>query len=433
MTWTLAPRNPDLSGPPASHSQFIQVWDIEKELPVVSTPYTPAPAAPGPPAALLVEWHVSDARKVFVVTGQMLRAWDVSNGTLSAGFRVRGATNVFGFGGNSPVTCLRMHPTVGSKMAMGLEDGTLQVVTVAGAEIESVKKMRFEEASVLDVQWDMLSANYLLVALRDGRVGLYDTEPPLGPDGKLPEMTAFAKQPAGLRALAWLPGMPGSFLSAGDRAGVMRLWNVSQPQPLDVLRTGKPGFHSLRVVPGTSTVLCSFMDGTVAVYSVRRRQVEWSTEPGHTETIFDCAFSTADPNLLATASYDSSIRMWDIRDRTAVVTIGGMSGCLYSLAWSPDGASLAAGSSDGKIFVVNAAKNIVAHRMQASAKQVYCVDWSPFEPDVLAATSSDGLLQIFQPSENRVLRHFSHPGPVFGCAYSPCVKDQVAVGCEDGG
>ena len=37
-------------------------------------------------------------------------------------------------------------------------------------------------------------------------------------------------------------------------------------------------------------------------------QVEWSTEGGHTETIFDCGFNVADPNILATASYDSTVR-----------------------------------------------------------------------------------------------------------------------------
>eukprot|EP00959_Pyramimonas_sp_CCMP1952_P307068 6426897-Pyramimonas_sp.AAC.1 len=94
----------------------------------------------------------------------------------------------------------------------------------------------------------------------------------------------------------------------------------------------------------------------VAVYNVTRRQVEWCTEGGHTETIFDCAFKTDDPNILATASFDrcearqhhelkcyvfsfcdptyalayrltmfadgvlnrSTVRLWDIRNSTCV-------------------------------------------------------------------------------------------------------------------
>ena len=65
-------------------------------------------------------------------------------------------------------------------------------------------------------------------------------------------------------------------------------------------------------VPGTPRVILTFRDGTVGMYDVKKRRLEWHTEGGHTETIFDCAFSTTDPDLLATSSYDSSVRVWDV-------------------------------------------------------------------------------------------------------------------------
>ena len=33
---------------------------------------------------------------------------------------------------------------------------------------------------------------------------------------------------------------------------------------------------------------------------------------GHIETIFDCKFKPDNPNLLATASFDGTIKVWDI-------------------------------------------------------------------------------------------------------------------------
>jgi hypothetical protein len=72
---------------------------------------------------------------------------------------------------------------------------------------------------------------------------------------------------------------------------------------VELLKTGKDGFHEIFFV-SRDVALCAFKDGMVALYNVTRRQVEWCTEGGHTETIFDCAFKSDDPNILATASFD---------------------------------------------------------------------------------------------------------------------------------
>ena len=53
------------------------------------------------------------------------------------------------------------------------------------------------------------------------------------------------------------------------------------------------------------------------LYNVARSRVEWQTEGGHTETIFGCAFHPDNPNLLATCSYDSTVRLWDVTTNKA--------------------------------------------------------------------------------------------------------------------
>uniref|UniRef100_A0A3B5LN84 Uncharacterized protein n=1 Tax=Xiphophorus couchianus TaxID=32473 RepID=A0A3B5LN84_9TELE len=55
---------------------------------------------------------------------------------------------------------------------------------------------------------------------------------------------------------------------------------------------------------------------------------------GHVETIFDCKFKPDDPNLLATASFDGTIKIWDTNTLTAVST-------------SPDSKRIATCSGDG--------------------------------------------------------------------------------------
>ena len=47
-----------------------------------------------------------------------------------------------------------------------------------------------------------------------------------------------------------------------------------------------------------------------------------------------------------------------------------MSGCLYSLAWDASGTVIAAGSSEGRLYLVDAVKHIVKARLQVSNKPV---------------------------------------------------------------
>uniref|UniRef100_A0A3Q3FV28 Uncharacterized protein n=1 Tax=Kryptolebias marmoratus TaxID=37003 RepID=A0A3Q3FV28_KRYMA len=69
-------------------------------------------------------------------------------------------------------------------------------------------------------------------------------------------------------------------------------------------------------------------------FSLRKRLEDESRSlPG--KTIFDCKFKPDDPNLLATASFDGTIKIWDTNTLTAVSTSPGNEGVVYSLSWAP--------------------------------------------------------------------------------------------------
>jgi WD40 repeat protein len=86
------------------------------------------------------------------------------------------------------------------------------------------------------------------------------------------EMSVFARHAGGLRCLAWVPEVPGGFVTVSDRNGVIRMWNVSQTAPVELLKTGKDGFHSIYFVT-SDVALCAFKDGMVSVYNTSRKQV----------------------------------------------------------------------------------------------------------------------------------------------------------------
>ncbi|MCP4816943.1 MAG: hypothetical protein GY888_30890, partial [Planctomycetaceae bacterium] len=66
---------------------------------------------------------------------------------------------------------------------------------------------------------------------------------------------------------------------------------------------------------------------------------------GHTESVMSVAFCP-DGKTLATASRDKTVKLWDVATGKESATHQGHEGMVYSVAFSPDGKTLASVSGD---------------------------------------------------------------------------------------
>jgi WD40 repeat protein len=73
---------------------------------------------------------------------------------------------------------------------------------------------------------------------------------------------------------------------------------------------------------------------------------------GHTETVYQVAFSP-DGSILATASFDNTIKLWRVSDGMELGTLSGHTGKVLSIAFSADGRSLLSGSEDKTLKLWN--------------------------------------------------------------------------------
>ena len=85
-----------------------------------------------------------------------------------------------------------------------------------------------------------------------GTLHMYDVE------SKQPLQTFDKTQASsGLTMLAWIPGVPGDFLTVSSKTGVLRIWNVSNRSPKDVIKAEAGPFHGISF-SDSQRALCRF-------------------------------------------------------------------------------------------------------------------------------------------------------------------------------
>lgn len=90
--------------------------------------------------------------------------------------------------------------------------------------------------------------------------------------------------------------------------------------------------------------LVAFVNGAVGVFNLAKRKVEFQTEAGHAETVFDINFCPFNRDILASCSYDATLRVWDASQMKLLSICDTLRNSplsklkkhiIYSLSWHP--------------------------------------------------------------------------------------------------
>ena len=123
---------------------------------------------------------------------------------------------------------------------------------------------------------------------------------------------------------------------------------------------------------------------------------------GHTGGVNSVIFS---PNgkTLASGSSDKSVKLWDRNSGALISTLIGHKGSVLSAVFSADGRVLASASQDSTIRLWDTATGEVQHTLIGHTGPVYILAFSP-DGKTLASGSSDGTVRLWDAQNGRQIR-----------------------------
>ena len=195
------------------------------------------------------------------------------------------------------------------------------------------------------------------------------------------------------RVLALTFSDDGKRVAAGTASGVIRVWRVPDLEPEHELRGHTGNITSLSFSPDGHSLASGSLDRTVRLWDMRRGA---ATLTPVRSTRFPISFVAFSPDGRSLAVAGDEIALWALPDFTAHRQLAYPTGVVTALRFSPDGSSVAVGSTDRTVQLWNLGPGEPTRRTFAG--HTGPVTWLSFD--------ADGGTLVSQSIEDRTLRRW---------------------------
>ena len=167
---------------------------------------------------------------------------------------------------------------------------------------------------------------------------------------------------------------------------------------------------------GTLLASGSF-DNTVKLWDVQTH-THIPTLEGHWGAVHSVSFSP-DGTLLASGGGDSTVKLWDVQTHTHIPTLEGYWGTVHSVSFSPDGTLLASGSGDSTVKLWDVKNHTHIATLGGHRKFVSSVSFSP-DGTILASGSWDDTVKLWDvKNHTHIATLEGHREAVTSVSFSP--------------
>ncbi|GFN90554.1 tho complex subunit 3-like [Plakobranchus ocellatus] len=171
-------------------------------------------------------------------------------------------------------------------------------------------------------------------------------------------------------------------------------------------------------------------DKTVCIYNLDKERLtkDYTVFKGHGASVDQLCWNPKNPDLLATASGDKTVRIWDARTNKAAATVG-TTGENINICWSPDGSTIAVGNKDDLVTFIDAKshKKITDEQFKFEVNEISFNN----DGDLFFLTSGHGSVHILSYPELKTVHVLNaHPANCI-CIKFDSTGQHFAVGSAD--
>jgi WD40 repeat protein len=209
----------------------------------------------------------------------------------------------------------------------------------------------------------------------------------------------------------------GQTVASGSGDTTIKLWNVKTGNLLQTLE----GYYKVAYSPDGQTLALASASGdnTIKLWNVNTGKL-LQTLKGHSDSVLSLAYSP-DGQTLASGGWDRTIKLWNVKTGNLLQTLEGHSDSVWSVAYSPDGQTLASASGDKTIKLWNVNKGNLLQTLTGHSEWVSSVAYSP-DGQTLASASSDNTIKLWDIKTGNLLQNVTNRSFIMSfstLAYSP--------------
>eukprot|EP00960_Hanusia_phi_P040797 754656-Hanusia_phi.AAC.5 len=228
-----------------------------------------------------------------------------------------------------PVFSLKWNRT-GSYLLSGSVDKTAIVWDTKTGDV--VQQFAFHQAPTLDVDWR--NSNSFATCSTDKMIFVCKI-------GEESFVKKFVGHNDEVNAIKWDP--TGTMLASCSDDSTAKIWSVKQDEPLHDFRLHTKEIYTLKwspTGPGTKNpnkpplLATASFDSKVRIWDVEKGECIFVLAK-HTEPVYSVAFNPTG-DLVASGSFDKCLHIWSVKDGSLVKTLRGNSG-IFEVAWNHAG------------------------------------------------------------------------------------------------
>ncbi|MSU21689.1 MAG: hypothetical protein EXS30_09875 [Pedosphaera sp.] len=179
---------------------------------------------------------------------------------------------------------------------------------------------------------------------------------------------------------------------AETRSGLVGVWAVGEIAPKATWTAHNDTVLDLKVSSDGKLLATASVDKLVKLWELSTGK-EIARLEGHSGHVLALAFKP-DGSLLASGSADKEIKVWDIKTKEQKITIGRHPGGVNDLAWTSDGKKIVSGCEDGAVRLSDEAKDNPEKTFNTATDMLYAIAVTPDAKTVYAGCH-DGMVYVW--------------------------------------